>query len=110
MDMVQFGNKLKELRKARHISQDELAQVVGVSRATVGSWECARRQISIKHEEKICKHFKLPVDFFRENDAKDEIIDLLERARLLFKNKNLPLEEKQKLSEELMRLYLQMKG
>ena len=108
--MLEFGNKLKDLRKARHISQDELGHILGVSRATVGSWESARRNISIKHLEMICDYFKLPIDFFREEDTKDEIIDLLERARQLFNNENLPLEEKQKLSEELMRLYLQMKG
>ncbi len=110
MDMVQFGNKLKELRKARHINQDELGGVIGVSRATIGSWECGRRNISIKHLEKVCAYFKLDINYFREEQTKDEIIDLLERARLLFKNENLPFEAKQKLSEELMRLYLQMKG
>lgn len=110
MNMLEFGNKLKDLRKARHISQDELGHILGVSRATVGSWECGRRNISIRHLEMICDYFKLDINYFREEDTKDEIIDLLERARLLFNNENLPIEEKQKLSEELMRLYLQMKG
>lgn len=110
MNMLQFGSKLKELRKARHISQDELGHIVGVSRATIGSWESGRRNISIKHLEILCEYFKLDINYFRDEDTKDEIIDLLERARLLFKSDKLPLEEKQKLSEELMRLYLQMKG
>lgn len=110
MNMQQFGCKLKELRKSRHISQDELAYIVGVSRATVGSWECARRNISIKHLEKLCEYFKIDINFFREETTKDEIIDLLERARVLFSNENLPLDAKQKLSEEIMRLYLTLKG
>lgn len=110
MNMLEFGNKLKDLRKARHISQDELGHILGVSRATVGSWECGRRNISIKHLEQICAYFKLDINYFREEDTKDEVIDLLERARLLFNNEALPLEAKQKLSEELMRLYLQLKG
>lgn len=110
MNMLQFGSKLKELRKTRHISQDELGHIVGVSRATIGSWESGRRNISIKHLEILCDYFKLDINYFRDEDTKDEIIDLLERARLLFNNDKLPLEEKQKLSEELMRLYLQMKG
>lgn len=109
MDMAQFGDKLKMLRKARHISQDELGHILGVSRATIGSWESARRNISVKHLEQICDYFKIDINYFRENQTQNEIIDLLERARLLFSNENLPLEEKQKLSEELMRLYLQMK-
>ena len=108
--MLQFGSKLKELRKTRHISQDELGHIVGVSRATIGSWESGRRNISIKHLEILCNFFKLDINYFRDEDTKDEIIDLLERARLLFNNDKLPLEAKQKLSEELMRLYLQLKG
>lgn len=109
MDMVQFGNKLKELRKARHISQEDLGAIMGVSRATIGSWESGRRNISIRHLEQICDYFKLDMNYFRSDAEYDEIIDLLERARALF-NSDLPIEEKQKLNEALMRLYLQMKG
>lgn len=109
MNMAQFGGKLKTLRKSRHISQEELGQILGVSRATIGSWESARRNISIRHLEQICDFFKVDINYFRDNKTVNEVIDLLERARLLFSNEDLPLEEKQKLSEELMRLYLQMK-
>lgn len=110
MDIVQFGIKLKELRKARDVSQSELGDILGVSRATVGSWECGRRNITIKHLEALCEYFKLDMEYFTGTQAKDDMVDLLERARLLFLNKALPIEEKQKLSEELMRLYLYVKG
>lgn len=109
MDMVQFGSKLKELRKARHLSQEDLGAIMGVSRATIGSWESGRRNISIKHLEKLCDYFKLDMNYFRADAEYDEVIDLLERARALF-NSDIPIEEKQKLNEALMRLYLQMKG
>ena len=109
MDMLEFGNKLKELRKARHLSQSDLGHIIGVSRATVGSWECGRRNISISDLEKVCNYFKLPIDFFGINTKQNEIIDLLERARALF-NSDIPTEDKQLLSEELMRLYLKLKG
>lgn len=109
MDMVQFGSKLKELRKARHLSQEDLGAIMGVSRATIGSWESGRRNISIKHLEKLCDYFKLDMNYFRADAEYDEIIDLIERARALF-NSDLPIEEKQRLNEALMRLYLQMKG
>jgi hypothetical protein len=55
-------------------------------------------------------HFGLDVGYFTGEPTKDEILDLLERARALFNNDALPLEDKQKLSEEVMRLYLQVKG
>ena len=110
MDMVEFGGKLKHLRQTKNISQEELGEVLGVSRATVGSWESGRRNISVKHLEAVCAHFGLDVGYFTGEPTKDEILDLLERARALFNNDALPLEDKQKLSEEVMRLYLQVKG
>lgn len=109
MDMVEFGGKLKDLRKARHISQEDLGAIMGVSRATIGSWESGRRNISIKHLERICDYFNLDINYFRANTEYDEIVDLLERARALF-NSDIPIEEKQRLNEALLRLYLQMKG
>lgn len=110
MDMLEFGAKLKDLRQTRNISQEELGNVLGVSRATVGSWESGRRNISVKHLEAVSVHFGLEVGYFTGEPTKDEILDLLERARALFNNDALPLEDKQKLSEEVMRLYLQVKG
>lgn len=110
MDMAQFGVKLKELRKARNINQDELGEVLGVSRATVGSWECGRRNISIKHLEAVCNFFKLDIEYFTGKTTSDEILELLERARLIFNNEDLPFETKRELSDALMRIYLQLKG
>ena len=36
---------LKRLRQLAGLSQAELARVIGVSRHTVYSWECGRRQV-----------------------------------------------------------------
>lgn len=110
MDMVEFGDKLKHLRHTRNISQEELGAVLGVSRATIGSWESGRRNISVKHLEAVSGHFGLEMGYFTGDTTKDEILDLLERARVLFNDDALPIEEKQRLGDALMRLYLQMKG
>ena len=39
MDLVKMGAFLKELRKERNITQDQLAEKMGVSRRTVSRWE-----------------------------------------------------------------------
>ena len=39
MDLVKIGAFLKELRKEKNITQEELADKMGVSRRTVSRWE-----------------------------------------------------------------------
>ena len=37
---IEFGNRLQELRKQKGLSQEELAERLGVSRQAVSKWEC----------------------------------------------------------------------
>lgn len=37
---MRFGENLKEIRKIKKISQEKLAQMLGVSRQSVSKWEC----------------------------------------------------------------------
>ena len=52
-------NRLKELREAHGISQEELASVLEVSRQTIGSLENGRYNPSILLAFRIAKYFKL---------------------------------------------------
>jgi len=42
MDFKEFGEKIVQLRKKRHISQSKLAEDIGISRATLSSFENGR--------------------------------------------------------------------
>lgn len=55
-------NKLEELRKARGLRQEELADLLEVSRQTIGSLENGRYNPSITLAIKIARLFKLPVE------------------------------------------------
>lgn len=65
-------NKLEELRKARGIKQEELAEVLEVSRQTIGSLENGRYNPSILLAFKISRFFELPIEevFIYEEDEK----------------------------------------
>ena len=57
-------NKLKELRLSKNLTQDELAEKMGVSRSCISGWE---RGIRKPGSISICKYhkiFKLPNNFF----------------------------------------------
>ena len=64
-------NRLEELRKVRGIKQEELAQILEVSRQTIGSLENGRYNPSILLAFKISRFFGLSIEeiFLYEEDA-----------------------------------------
>ena len=66
--MANIGTNLKELRKAKKMSQQELAQLVGVRRETIVHLENNRYNPSLEMALKIAEIFQLPVeDIFQLN-------------------------------------------
>ena len=67
-------NKLEEIRKERGITQEELANVLEVSRQTIGSLENGRYNPSIILAFKIAKYFGLTIEdiFIYEDGEEDE--------------------------------------
>ena len=55
-------NRLEELRKARGIKQEELAEALEVSRQTIGSLENGRYNPSILLAFKIARHFGTTIE------------------------------------------------
>lgn len=54
--------KIKELRKQRKISQDELAMAVDVTRQTITSIECEKYTASLVLAYKIARYFNLTIE------------------------------------------------
>ncbi len=55
-------NRLEELRKERGINQEQLAEVLEVSRQTIGSLENGRYNPSILLAFRISRYFGLPIE------------------------------------------------
>ena len=64
-------NRLEELRKARGITQEELAALLEVSRQTISSLEKGRYNPSILLAFKIARYFGMSIEdiFLYEEDA-----------------------------------------
>ena len=64
-------NRLEELRKARGIKQEELAEALEVSRQTIGSLENGRDNPSILLAFKLARFFGMTIEeiFIYEEDA-----------------------------------------
>ena len=59
---MEFHEKLQELRKQKGISQEELADVLFVSRAAVSKWESSRGYPNIDSLKAIASFFDITID------------------------------------------------
>ena len=65
-------SKIQELRKKRKISQEELAEAVGVTRQTITSIECEKYTASLVLAYKIARYFGLSIeDIFDFSDVEE---------------------------------------
>lgn len=55
-------NKLRELRKGRNLTQEELAKILGVDRSTIAQWERGENMPRAKTLIQLAKVFKCKVD------------------------------------------------
>ena len=74
--MFEIGDKIISLRKNNNITQDELAEKIGISKQALFNYENDKRQIPIDTLSRIAKVFKIPIsDFFIENNENSKSID-----------------------------------
>jgi len=61
-DILEFSEKLQELRKSRGLTQEELAELLYVSRTAISKWESGRGYPSIDSLKEISKFFSVSID------------------------------------------------
>ena len=103
-----MGNKLKTLRKGRKLTQQELSEKLGLSRATISNYEVGRRSPHLSELRRFADFYGVGLDYFGVSTA-DEGFELLSRAKSVFFNEDIPKEERERLYKEIMQIYLQMK-
>lgn len=59
---MKFGDNLKNLRKKKKISQESLAEKVGVSRQSVSKWECSESYPNMDNIFKLCDIFHCKIN------------------------------------------------
>lgn len=59
---MKFSKNLQELRTSRGLSQEQLADKIGVSRQAIGAWESGKTMPEIDKVAQICKVFEVSAD------------------------------------------------
>lgn len=59
---MEFNEKLKALRKQKGLTQEELAEILFVSRTAVSKWESGRGVPNIESLKSISKYFSISID------------------------------------------------
>ena len=109
-DTKEVGKKIRALRKARNMKQDDLGIILGgLSRGQVSNLETGRRNISLHQAKTLADHFGVSLETLGLETNVVEVSDLLARAKLIFENSNVSIDEKQELSEQIMKLYISAK-
>ena len=72
---MEFNEKLQELRKQKGLTQEELAEVLFVSRTAISKWESGRGYPNIDSLKALSKHFGVTID---ELLSGDELLTIAE--------------------------------
>ena len=99
-----FGEKIKNLRKTKKVNQQELADYLGIKRATISNWEINRRTPSMDDLKRVAEFFGVSLDYFG-SDVKDSNMDILSRVMEYFKNEEITNTDKVTLFNNILTAY-----
>ena len=72
---MEIGKKIMNLRKKNGLSQEELAEKVGVARQTISKWELGETSPDLKQAKELSKILNVSLDELTDNDIKDILVE-----------------------------------
>ena len=80
---MELGKQIYELRKKSNLSQEQLAEKVGVSRQTISKWELGETAPDIKQAQVLSQVFSVSLDELTGNDTKEVIYEKVSNTEKL---------------------------
>lgn len=93
---MSFGDKLRELRKQRKWSQDELGKMVGIHGRHVGKYENGQVMPNAETLIKIAEVFEVSVDYLLFTSPKHSAVNLEDKELLKYFDELSKMEETDK--------------
>ena len=73
--------KIQQLRKQNGMSQEKLAQLLGVSRQSVSKWESGQSLPEIDKIIQLSNIFEVTTDYLLKDVAEEKCIDILRKEK-----------------------------
>ncbi len=105
MDLVKIGNNLRELRKENSLTQEQLAEMMGVARRTVSRWETGSNMPDLDILIELSDLYRVDLREILDGERKSETMDKELRETVL-KVADYSNEEKERLMRRMHALML----
>lgn len=80
---MNFGKRLKDIRAKHNLTQQQLSEITGVSRATIAGYETKNKQPDFTVLYRLSEYFNVTIDYLLNNDT--QIITLPDNC-IIFTN------------------------
>lgn len=104
-----IGDKMKKLRIARNLSQQEVAELMGVSRQYISRWESGERNINGDQLIQYAKIMKVTLDYFSDKPPMRVLSQTLAQLEDAFVSADIAEADIDKAYHDIMRIYLKSK-
>lgn len=96
--MNDLGKKIRDLREAKELSPEVMAEKIGFAKSTIWAYESGKKQVTVSHLSRLADFFDVSVDLLL--DRTEKVIDLdlqnaaaIEEYNLMLDNKPLDKNE-----------------
>ena len=97
MNQLTIGKFIAQKRKEKNLTQEQLAETLGVSNKTVSKWECGKCMPDYSIVKPLCQELGITVSALMDGEVKsdssigvfdeEQILDMLERIQQLEKQR-----------------------
>ena len=107
--MSDIGSKIKQIRQHRHLTQQEVAEKMGVSRNYISQWESGTRRINADQLIQYAKIVGVTLDYFNDSSPERTLFQTMAQLDQLFMDASVPEADKDKAYQDIMKVYLRSK-
>ena len=105
MDQKKIGTFLKELRKEKNLTQEALAEILGVTNRSISRWENGVNMPDFDLVIEIANYYDISIEEILDGERKNEMIDK-KTEQMLLKVADYESEEKQRFSNRICGLFI----
>lgn len=107
--MTNLGEKLKAARNAQRITQQALADRLGVHRSTIANYEIERRRPSLAELKELSQILHVDLNYLLEGSEVSAETELKTRANDVFNSLDISVEDKDAIFRDIMEIYMRGK-